>query len=390
MKRINAVAHHNTVFHQVLSNLPLGEFNALIERYQADKGVRRLDSKTQLTALLFQQLSGTPSLRRLVSSFNSQSRRLHHLGCEKVSRSTLADANASRPHGIFSGLFAALLRRGQSKLFDKARDCVHLIDSTTVRLNRLSGSWSRFSEGVHGAKAHIVYDPDADCPIHAVITPENVNDISAAKVMPITAGATYVFDLGYYDYGWWAELDAADCRIVTRFKANTPLREVGERLVKPGGEILSDRTGLLPQRQSYSRCNPMSRRVREVRVRTETGKILRLFTNDLTSPPELISELYKRRWAIELFFRWVKQVLKIKHFIGVSENAVRIQIIVALIAFLLLRITRAAFQLTLAPLEFATLIRISLMHRRTLRDLFALPEPIPRSQNQHQALFQWA
>jgi hypothetical protein len=135
---------------------------------------------------IFQQLSGASSLRRLVSSFNSQSRRLHHLGCEKVSRSTLADANASRPHGIFSGLFAALLRRGQSKLLAKAWDCVHLIDSTTVRLNRLSGSWSRFSEGVHGAKAHIIYDPDADNPIHAVITPENVNDISAAKVMPIT------------------------------------------------------------------------------------------------------------------------------------------------------------------------------------------------------------
>ena len=208
--------------------------------------------------------------------------------------------------------------------------------------------------------------------------------------MPITAGATYVFDLGYYDYGWWAELDAAGCRIVTRFKANTPLCEVGERLVEPGGAILSDRTGLLPPRQAHSRRNPMSGRVREVRVRTETGKILRLFTNDLTSRPELIAELYKRRWAIELFFRWVKQVLKIKHFIGVSENAVRIQIIVALIAFLLLRITRAAFQLTLAPLEVATLIRVSLMHRRTLRDLFALPEPIPRSQNEHQAVFQWA
>jgi IS4 transposase len=382
------VAHHNTVFHQVLSNIPWGEFNGLVEQHQADKGVRRLDSKTQLTALLFQQFAGTSGLRRLVSSFNSQSRRLHHLGCEKVSRSTLSDANASRPHAVFFGLFAALLRRCQGKLLAKARDCVHLIDSTTVRLNRLSGEWSRFSEGVHGAKAHIVYDPDADCPIHAVITPQNVNDISAAKIMPIKAGATYVFDLGYYDYSWWAELDAADCRIVTRFKANTPLRDVGERLVAPGGPILSDRTGLLPARQAHNRHNPMSRRVREVRVRTETGKILRLFTNDLTSPPEVISELYKRRWAIELFFRWVKQVLKIKHFIGTSENAVRIQIAVALIAFLLLRITRTTLQLTQPPLDVASLIRLNLMHRRTLRNLFRLPEPIPLSQHTDQAVFQ--
>jgi len=384
------VAHQNSVFHQVLSNLPWGEFSALVEQHQADKSVRRLDSKTQLTALLFHQLAGTGGLRRLVSSFNSQSRRLHHLGCAKVARSTLGDANAARPHEVFSGLFTALLRRCEAKLATRARDCVHLIDSTTVRLNRLGGEWSRFSEGVHGAKAHIVYDPDADCPVHAVITPENVNDISAAKAMPITPGATYVFDLGYYDYGWWADLDAAGCRIVTRFKVNTPLHDVGERLVEPGGPILSDRTGLLPERQKNRRQNPMSGRVREVRVRTETGKILRLLSNDLTSPPEVISDLYKRRWAIELFFRWVKQVLKIRRFIGRSENAVRIQIIVALIAFLLLRITRTAFAPTVAPLEFATLVRVAIMQRRTIRDLLDLPEPIPRSRDQDQAQFQWA
>ena len=223
-----------------------------------------------------------------------------------------------------------------------------------------------------------------------MITPENVNDISAAKVMPIKAGATYVFDLGYYDYGWWAELDAADCRIVTRFKANTPLRDIGERLVEPGGPILSDRTGLLPARQARSRSNPMNRRVREVRVRTETGKILRLFTNDLISPPEMIADLYKRRWAIELFFRWVKQALKIKHFLGTSENAVRIQITVALIAFLLLRVTRQTLAAAMAPLEFATLVKVNLMHRRTVRDLLALPEEPPRCSNENQGKLQWA
>jgi IS4 transposase len=388
--RINAVAHHNTVFHQLLSNIPWGQFGQLVEQHRADKGVRRLDSKTHLTALLFHQLSEGSSLRRLISGFNSHHRRLHHLGCERITRSTLADANATRPHAAFAGLFTALLARVQGKLAARARECVHLIDSTTVRLSRLSGEWARFSDGVHGAKAHIVYDPEADCPVHAVITPENVSDIGAAKVMPIKAGATYVFDLGYYDYAWWAALDAAGCRIVTRFKANTPLRDIGERLIEPGGPILSDRTGLLPARQARSRHNPMSQRVREVRVRTETGKILRLFTNDLISPPAVISDLYKRRWAIELFFRWVKQALKIGHFLGTSENAVRIQITVALIAFLLLRVTRETIAAAFAPLEFTTLIKINLMHRRTIRDLLALPEDTPRCSNDRQAMLQWA
>jgi hypothetical protein len=383
------VAHHNTVFHQVLSNIPWGRFNQLVEQHRADRGVRRLNSKTQLVAMLFHQFSEPGGLRPLVGGFNSHRRRLHHIGCEKISRSTLADANTTRPHGLFADLFSALLPRCHRELAAKVGECVLLIDSTTVRLNRLSGEWSRFSHGVHGAKAHIVYDPDADYPIHAIITPENVNDITAAKAVPIKPGATYVFDLAYYDYGWWAQLHAADCRIVTRLKVNTPLHDIGERLVKPGGPILSDQTGLLPARQAQSRRNPMNQRVREVRVRTETGKILRLVTNDLVSPPEVISELYRRRWAIELFFRWVKQTLKIRHFLGNSENAVRIQILVALIGFLLLRVAREAFDVTIRPLAFATLIKANLMHRRTLRDLLALPEERKRYGNDLQEALTW-
>jgi hypothetical protein len=384
------MGHQNTVFHQVLANIPWRQFNDLVEQHQSDKGVRRLDTKTQLIAMLFSQISHTKGLRGLVSGYGSHHRRLYHLGAGKISRSTLADANAARPAEVFTGLFSALLGKVRSKVADTARECVHLIDSTTVRLNRLSGEWAGFSEGVHGAKAHIVYDPDQDCPIHAVITARNVNDITAAKTMPIKPGATYVFDLGYYDYAWWAELNAADCRIVTRLKANTPLKDVGERLIQPGGTILSDRTGLLPARQAKNRHNPMNGRVREVRVKTDTGKILRLLTNDLTAPAQVISDLYKRRWAIELFFRWVKQTLKIKHFLGNSENAVRIQITVALIAFLLLRLTQRVLDTTIGSLEFATLIKTNLMHRRTMRDLLGLPEErIPRG-NDNQGMFQWA
>ncbi len=384
------MAHHNTVLHQVLRHIPWGQFDRSVQRQRADKGVRRLDSKTQLIAMLFHQLSTPGGLRPLVCGFNSHRRRLSHLGCATISRSTLADANAKRPAAVFSELFTALLGRAQPKLASKARECVHLIDSTTLPLNRLSGAWARFSPDVHGAKAHIVYDPDADCPIHAVITAQNVNDITPAKAMPIQPGATYVFDLGYYDYAWWAELDAAGCRIVTRLKVNTPLREIGERLVEPGGAILSDCTGLLPQRQAHSRRNPMNRRVREVRVRTESGKILRLVTNDLTSPAEKISALYRRRWGIELFFRWVKQTLKIRHFLGTGENAVRIQIIVALIAFLLLRLSRAALDATVPPLAFATVVKANLMHRRCIRELLALPDEVPRWSSPEQALLPWA
>ncbi len=214
-----------------------------------------------------------------------------------------------------------------------------------------------------------------------MVTPANVNDITAAKEMPIEAKATYVFDLGYYDYGWWARLDRAGCRIVTRLKANTPFEIVEDRPVPSGSSILSDRTGHLPKRLAASRKNPMSGLVREVRVAIETGKVLRIFTNDLAASAQEIADLYKRRWAIELFFRWVKQTLKISHFLGTSENAIRIQIAVALIAFLLLRLTHDANRIVTSPLTFARLIHANLMHRRPIAGLIPKsPPPTPPPQ----------
>jgi Transposase DDE domain len=263
----------------------------------------------------------------------------------------------------------------------KIGDCVRLIDSTSVRLSSLSSDWATFSAEVCGAKAHIIYDPDADQPLYLMVTPANVNDITAAKQMPIEAGATYVFDLGYYDYGWWATLDQANCRIVTRLKANTPFEIVEDRSVPPGSPIRSDRTGYLPKRLAASRRNPMSGLVREVRVETETGTVLRIFSNDLTASAQEIADLYRRRWAIELFFRWVKQTLKISHFFGTSENAVRIQIAVALIAFVLLRLVHNANKIVQSPLAFARLIRANLMHRRPIAELLqtsSSPKPKPQ------------
>jgi hypothetical protein len=232
---------------------------------------------------------------------------------------------------VFTALFAVMVKQAHRGLRRQIAETTYLIDSTGVRLNGFS-DWARFSAGVCGAKVHVIYDPDADRPIYAAVSAANVNDITAAQAMPIEAGATYVFDLGYYDYRWWAALDAEGCRIVTRFKSNTPLAVIADLPVPAGGTILSDRIGRLPARQAASRRNPFQDPVREVRVKTDTGKVLRLLCNDLDATAQEIVDLYKRRWAIELFFRWVKQTLKITRFLGTSENAVRIQIAVALIA----------------------------------------------------------
>jgi len=386
--RSNTVRHQNSVLHDLLKRVPWTTFDGLVQELGADKHVRRLPTKSQFIALLYGQLSGASSLREIVGGLKSHALRLYHVGGRPVSRSTLADANALRPSAVFSDLFAEMVKQAHRGLRRSIGEATYLIDSTSVRLSGLSAEWARFSANACGAKVHVVYDPDADRPIYAAVTAAKVNDITAAHAMPIEAGATYVFDLGYYDYGWWAKMDAAGCRIVTRFKSNTPLTVTAELDLPEGGGVLSDRIGLLPRRQAKNRKNPFTDPIREVRVKTETGKILRILCNDLDASAQEIADLYKRRWAIELFFRWVKQTLKISHFLGTSENAVRIQIAVALIAFLLLRLAQTAQKHVQSPLAFARLVRANLMHRRRI-DRLIEADPIPRT-DPNQMLLQWA
>jgi Transposase DDE domain/Domain of unknown function (DUF4372) len=368
-ERTNAVQHQNIVFHSILKFIPFAVLDRLVQQHKADWDVRVLKTRDHLIAMLYGQLSGARSLREIEASLKSHASKLYHLGSCTVSRSALSSSNASRPFAVFAGLLSALMAQLQRGYRRKIGDCVRLIDSTSLRLSNLSGNWAMFSTGVCGAKAHIIYDPDADQPLYLMVTPANVNDITAAQEMPIEAGATYVFDLGYYDYGWWASLHQAGCRIVTRLKANTPFEVIEERPVPPGCSILSDRIGYLPKRLAASRRNPMSDQAREIQVMIDTGKVLRIFTNDLTVSAQEIADLYKRRWAIELFFRWVKQTLRITHLLGTSENAVRIQIAIALIAFLLLRLAHDANRIGVSPLTFARLIQGNLMHRRSIPEI---------------------
>jgi len=383
--------HKNSVFHDLLKQVPWADFDRLVQQHRADARVRRLPTKSQFIAMLYGQLAGAASLRDIVDGMASQSARLYHVGAKLPKRSTLSDANALRPSAPFAELLALMIARAHRGLRRRLAETTYLIDASGLKLDSRSLDWARFSEGVCGAKMHVIYDADADQPIYAAITAARVNDITAAQAMPIEPGATYVFDLGYYDYAWWKKLDASGCRIVTRLKSNTPLAVIEELPVPPQAladtNILSDRIGHLPRRLSNSRDNPFQDAVREVRVTLDTGKVLRILSNDLDASAEEIALLYKRRWAIELFFRWVKQVLKIRRFLGTSENAVAIQIAVALIAFLLLRLAQAAQKTITSPLAFARLVRANLMHRRRLdRLLETEPPPIL---NPNQLALQW-
>lgn len=366
---------NTSVFQSILKLLPWDAFNHAIEQHAAQDCARTFTHRSHLVAMLYAQFAGAVSLRDIEAGLHSHANRLPAIHATPPKRATLAEANRNRPVAIFADLLAVMIQRAHRKLRQSMDGVTYLIDSTGLALNALSG-WAQFSAKVCGAKLHVVYDPNADCPVYTAFSAANVNDITAAKAMPIVPKATYVFDLGYYDYAWWAALDQTGCRIVTRFKKNTRLTVTREQPVAPDGPILSDRIGHLPSRLAYSRQNPFGKEVREIRVRIPTGTILRILTNDLEASAQEIADLYKLRWSIELFFRWVKQTLRIKKFLGVSENAVRIQIAVALIAFLLLRLAQQTQTAIASPLMFARLVKANLMHLRGFCQLLKPPQSV--------------
>jgi hypothetical protein len=376
------VRHTNSVFHDILKFVPWAKLDELVDEFGTDGLVRGFTTHHQFLVLLFAQLGGASSLREIETVMASHQARLYHLGAKAPKRSTLADANRDRDSRVFSELFKHMLAATTRGFRRKMGEAVRLIDSTALRLAGQGAKWARFSTDVFGAKAHVIYDPDLARPVYHAVTAANINDITAAKPMPIDPGATYVFDLGYYDFGWWAGLDAAGCRLVTRFRANTPLREVEILPLVPGSGVLSDRIGFLPARQTKNRKNPMADAVREIVVETETGKKLRLLTNDLDAAAEEIADLYKRRWQIELYFRVMKQTLRITKFLGRSENAVRIQIAVALIAFLLLRALQELTEEKHGFLELVRLVRANLMHRKNIARLRKIFPPKPLDSRQ--------
>ena len=369
--------HQTSIFRELTKLVDWAAFDRAVAVYGADHRVRRLRTRDQFLALLFGQLAGAPSLRAIEDGLASSRTRLYHAGARTVARATLADANAKRPFAVYRDVFAAMVAAARPGVRRKLRTAVRLIDATRIRLSDRSQDWARLSRHTCAAKLHIVYDPHAALPLNAAVSAENVSDILPAKALKIEPGATYVFDLAYYCYEWWARLDAAGCRFVTRLKTNTVIAPEATLPVVEGSAILSDRIGRLPQRLARSRKNPFAAPVREIIVRRDDGKTLRLVTNDLDSPAPDIAALYKQRWEIELFFRWIKQNLKIKRFLGRSENAIRLQIIAAMIAYTLLRIAQRRHRIALSPIRFTQLVAACLFLRKPLAQIEKPPPTNP-------------
>lgn len=331
-------------------------------------------------ALIYAQLSGADGLRRLVAGFNANSQHHYHLGTDRLSRSTLSDANARRPVGIFSQTFARLSAMADRQMRCEGAEMVRLIDSSPVPLHKVC-SWAAWNGRIRGMKLHVVYDPLADIPTAIEVTPANVNDVEIGRQVPIKAGTTYVFDKGYCRFDWWQKINDTAAFFVTRAKTSIRLRAIKHRTNRKrkgdGFKVIADDEVVLASKGDSRLPIPL----RRIKIRRENGGVVTLLTNDLARTAVEIAALYKSRWQIELLFRWIKQHLDIRKFLGTNENAIRLQILAAMIAYLLLRIAARANCVTMLPLRLAELVSQFLFTRRSIATI-TKPPPVNPSRRQ--------
>jgi putative transposase len=367
-------------------------FRESVARHGADAYGKKFNSWEHLVALVYAQLSGASSLRALETGFNSQSNHHYHLGCGPLSRSTLADANRRRPVSVFADVFHSLIAQLDRKARREAKAVLQLIDSTPVMLSDMFDCAT--SNGrIRGLKLHVLHDLESNCPHHAVITPATVNDIIPARAMKLTKGVTYVFDKAYCDFDWWTKINKIGAFFVTRPKTNMAVKVLATRPLETtqgdGFTVLSD---CIVARSVWGKSKldmPLRRiRIRRDCIRTgsKTGSQAQLknetfdiISNDLQRPAHELATSYKARWQIELLFRWIKQNLNIKKFISFNENALRLQIIAAMIAYVLIRIAQVQSRSLLPPRRFIELVRSHIHARRHIARIDKPPPINPSS-----------
>ncbi len=330
----------SSIFSQILQLIPRFAFEAKVREHKAERHARGFNSWTQLIAMLFCQLGHAQSLREITGGLAACEGKLRHLGVsEPPKRATLSYANEHRPWELYRSVFYDLLEQcqreaaGRKRKF-RFRNRLLSIDSTTIALSLSMFDWALYKRSKGAVKLHLVLDHDGYLPQFAVISNGKEADITAAKKMFFVPGTMLVFDRGYADYEWWLALTQQKVFFVTRLKDSADYEVIEKRAVPEKGSVLKDEVIVLFKLASAGKeC--FLRRI-EVWVE-EKQEVMVFVTNNLTLAASTIAKIYKERWAIELFFKALKQSLKVKTFVGTSENAVQTQLWTALIAMLLVK-----------------------------------------------------
>jgi len=364
------MAHNNTVFSQLLKYVPRHEFEHLANQHHEGRRFRKTSRWSQFVAMSLGQLAGRQSLRDIESNMKAQNCRLYHLGTEAIPRSTLARLNSNQPYTLYEALFAKLYDRCRAHAPGhpfKFKNKLYSLDASLIDLSLKIFPWAHYALGKAAMKLHIGLDHSGYLPSFAAVTVGKVSDIEIGRMLNFTKRSIVVFDKGYVDYRWFKQLNDKDIFFVTRIRKNMIWRVDERRQVDRSTGVTSDQTialtGIKPRKLGL----PCLRRVgyRD----PNTGKHYQFLTNNFELDAKTVAEIYKERWQVELFFKWIKQNLKIKAFVGNSKNAVMTQIWIAICTCLLLAYLKFSSSLDISIQKILRLLQLNLFMRR---DLMAL------------------
>ena len=363
-----------TLFAQLMDFLPWSTFNRYVARYGGDKGVRTLTCAEQFRVMAFAQLTYRESLRDIEVSLSAQASKLYHMGFrEPVRRSTLADANELRDWRIYADFAARLIIQARAlyaseNLGLELSNTVYALDSTTIDLCLSVFPWAHFRTTKAAVKMHTLLDLRGSIPSFIHVSDGKLHDVHALDLLTPEAGAIYVMDRGYVDFARLHRLHLAGAFFVTRAKSNLKAHRVYSAPTDRDTGILCDQTIALEGFYSKQDYPTYLRRVRF--KDPETGKTLVFLTNQMSLPAATICALYKSRWQVELFFKWIKQHLRIKQFFGTSENAVKTQIWIAVSVYVLVAIVRKKLNIDASLYTLLQVLSLTLFEKMPLQQAF--------------------
>jgi putative transposase len=369
---------HNTILGQLLALVSRSRFEKLVQEHKCEYKSKGLRSWTQFVAMLFGQVSGQHGLRSIETGMNSQRNSFYHLGIEQkaeVKRSTLSYANNNRSSALYKGVFETILEKTRQNSVShrfRFKNPLYSVDATTVDLCLKLFPWADFRKNKGGIKLTVKLDHQGKIPCFVTSSNAREHDCKKIRLIPFSANDVVVFDRGYTDYAYFASLTGQKVWFVTRLKKNAKFRRVKKNKAA-GKDIVSDYEIIIP---GYSK----DRQLRKIMVRDpETGKKITLLTNNLKWAGSTVSGVYRDRWQIELFFKAIKQNLKIKRFYGNSKNAVMTQIWIALIVYLLFYLLKVQTKnMEMSFTNFISVIRTMLFQRICLFEWLLNPSPPPR------------
>jgi len=382
------LAHCNTIFGQILKMVSRHEFESLARQHHSGRAFRKASRWSQFTCLVMAQLTGRCSLRDIVENASSQLHRLYHLGCSKLSRSNLSRMNEDKPYELYEELFGRLLQRCQRHTPGhdfKFKNSLYSLDASTIDLCLSVFPWADFRSTKGAIKLHVGLNHSGYLPEFVSITEGSCHDVNMGKLLQFPKGSIVAMDRGYNDYGWYKELTDKGIFFVTRLKSNAKYRVVKRAKVNKDTGLICDHTIEFTGQQTSKKC-PI--KLRRISYRDPvTGNRYVFLTNHFKLSAKTIADIYKSRWQVELFFKWIKQNLKIKSFVGTSKNAVLTQIWIAMCVYLILAFIKFQSKLKKSMQQILRLLQVNLFEKRDLMALLRGDPPVmPRHNVQQMAL----